>query len=183
MSTALGNQLLKDAEVELAAKMTPQDRDDYRKIVAAGLDTALRGGADSPMAQMVRTTKDPVRDCVDGAISLCLHMRSESKGVMPMKAMIPAAVTLMLYALDFVDKAGVLPVGKPELNEATRMFTVEIFRRVGITNEQLRNATIEVQAISQDPAAMRKIDIATITAMAPGRQAANLITRATKWLE
>ena len=102
MSLLLSNNILQAAEKKLESQLTPENHQDYLKVVVAGLKVALQKGPDSAMAAL-RNSKDPINDCAIGAINLCLLMRKQSRGTMPVKAMVPAAMTLMLHALDFVD--------------------------------------------------------------------------------
>ncbi len=73
---------------------------------------------------------------------------------MPLKALVPAAMTLMLKALDFADRSGIAKIGQTELVRATHIFTDTIFARFGITKQGLANAGQKVQALTQDPQAM-----------------------------
>ncbi len=86
-------------------------------------------------------------------------LRKQARGVMPVKAMVPAAMTLMLKALDFVDRSKIVAVGQPELVRATHIFTDTMFARLGITKAGLANATQRVHAITQDPQAMAAINL------------------------
>ncbi len=156
MSILLSNKVLEAAEQKVESNLTPEVRANYMKIVVAGMKVALRGGPDSGMAKL-RRSPDPIKQCALGAVNLVLMMRLQAKGVMPMKAMVPAAMTLMLQALDFCDKSGVVKVGTPELVQATHIFTDAIFGRLGISKQMLHNAANGVHAITQDPAKMELI--------------------------
>jgi hypothetical protein len=107
----------------------------------------------------LQKSQDPISDAAKGAVSLALILRRQAKGVMPLKAMVPAAMTLMLKALDFVDRSKTMPVGQPELVRATHIFTDTIFARFGISKAGLAGAAAKVHAITQDPEAMSKINL------------------------
>ena len=170
MSILLENTILKTAEAGIEQGVSADNRDNYNRIVVAGMQVALNGGANSPFAKMVHTQHDPIETCVNGAVGLCLAMRSHSKGVMPLKAMVPAAMTLMLKALDMMDKSGLVKVGKPELATATKLFMTTIFKKFNITPQQLAQAAVKVHAIAQNPAAMDKLHYAAGTKPMPGAQ-------------
>lgn len=173
----LNNPLLQQAEDKIEAGLTPENAANYQKIVVAGLHVGLDKGADGLMAQLARS-KDPIADAAKGAVSVVLILRKEAKGVMPVKALVPAAMTLMLRALDFIDRAKIAPVGQPELVRATHIFGDFMFARFGISKAGLANAAQKVHAITQDPVAMTKIqmkagflrhpDAATPTPLPPG---------------
>jgi hypothetical protein len=122
------------------------------------MHVALDKGPNGILASL-RNSQDPVADAAKGAVSLCLILRKQAKGVMPLKAMVPAAMTLMLKALDFVDRSKMAPIGKPELVRATQIFTNTMFRAMGITRQGITNAAVKVHQIINDPDAMAKINL------------------------
>lgn len=154
----LSNPLLQQAEEKLEANIAdPATQQNYMKIVVAGLHIALAKGADGFMAKL-RTSRDPVSDCATGAVALLLIMRKESKGVMPLKAGVPAGMTLMFHGLDFIDRAKVAKIAEPELDRATTIFTNTLFHKLGITTQMLQTAATNVHNITQDPAKMELIN-------------------------
>lgn len=160
MSTELSNPLLQQTEDRIEAGLTPENRAAYTKIVVAGMHIALAGNG--KMLGGLTKAPDPIVAAVKGAIGLVLIMRKEAAGkgqVMPMKAAVPAAMTLMLKALDFVDRSKIAPVGEPELVRATHFFVDNFFARMGITKQGLANAAQKVHGLTQDPAAMQKLQL------------------------
>lgn len=156
--TELSNPLLQQAEEKVESGLTPQNRANYLKIVVAGLHIALANGPGSFMAKL-RNSRDPISDCATGAVALVLIMRKQAQGVMPMKAAIPAGMTLMFHGLDFIDRAKISKVSEPELDRATTIFTNTLFQKLGITHAMLQQATARVHQITQDPDAMAKINL------------------------
>jgi hypothetical protein len=158
MSGSMSNPLLQQTEAGIEKGMDPTIHDAYLKIVLAGMHIALDKGPDGILASL-KLSKDPVADAAKGAVAMVIVMRKEAKGIMPMKAMVPAALTLMLKALDFADRSGIVKVAEPELVRATHIFTDQIFARTGITKAGLQKAANRVHAITQDPEAMAKINL------------------------
>lgn len=156
--TELSNSLLQQTEDKIEDGLTPENRANYMKIVVAGMHAALAGGPNSILASL-KQSQDPISDAAKGAISLVLVLRKQAHGVMPPKAIPPAATTLMLKALDFIDRSGIAKVGQPELVRATHILTDTIFARFGITNHGLQNAAEKIHAITQDPEAMHQISM------------------------
>jgi hypothetical protein len=156
MSILKNNQLLEAIEAKIEQGLTPQTRNDYDKIVLAGMRLALQDGENSILAAL-RRSSDPIASCAKGAVNLVVLMSHQSQGKMPEKAMVPAAMTLMLNALRFADKAGIVAVGVPEVDRATRIFVDEIFRAFRITRPMLNAMANKVQKITDDPAAMERI--------------------------
>ncbi len=163
----MSNTLLRDAERKVESQLTPENRVNYDKIVIAGMNVALEKGPDGILASL-KDSKDPISDCAKGAVGMVEGLRKQAKGVMPLKAMVPAGTALMLKALDFADRSGIAKVGKPELIRATHIFTDTIFATQDITKQMLAQATQKVQALTQDPAAMQKIGEKAGTVQRPG---------------
>lgn len=170
MALLLQNKLLQAAEEKIEASLTPENRDDYLKVVNSGMKSAMAGGPDSMIAKL-RGSKNPIPDCVNGAINLCLLMRVHSRGTMPPKALVPAAMTLMLKALDIAQQLGLAKIDNAALVSATHLFTNVMFKKFGLTPQMLHTAAAKVHAITQDPAAMQKVNMRAGLTQAP--EAAN----------
>lgn len=184
----LSNQMLQQTEDQIETGLTPDTSAAYTKIVVAGMHAALDKGPDSILAQLQKS-RDPISDAAKGAVSLVFILRKQAQGVMPMKAAVPAAMTLMLKALDFIDRAGIAKIGQPELVRATHIFTDFMFARTGITKQGLANVAGKVNDLIQDPAALQAIRMkagvirhplsATATPLPPDNAPAGLINGAT----
>lgn len=149
----LNDQVLADAEQKLESQLLPDVRQDYMKIVVAGMRVALHGGPNSMLAGLKNKSKDPIHDAAMGAINLVLLLRHTAP-TMPVKAMIPAAMTLMFHALDFVDKTGLAKVGPDELVRATHVFTNRVMQAWKVTPAMLEHAAGVVHGVMQDPSKM-----------------------------
>lgn len=152
----MSNKVLDAAEAKIESQLTPEVKNNYMKIVAAGMKVALNKGPDSILYSL-KNSKDPINDCAIGAVSLTLMLRKQSRGTMPIKAMIPAAMTLMLKALNFADSSGLAKVGEAELVRATHIFTNLLFKAFHITPAMLHKAAANVHGITQDPQKMDRI--------------------------
>jgi hypothetical protein len=145
------NPLLAKAEAKVEASVGQgQTRADYLKVVVAGMRAALANGPQGMMAKL-KGRPDPVHDCALGAVNLVIYMRHLATGTMPMRSIVPAAMTLMLQALDFADHTGIVKVGAPELDRATHIFTNAIFKALGITPQMLSQAAGMVHGVTQNP--------------------------------
>lgn len=151
MSILLNNKVLQAAEQKIEDNLLPANHADYMKVVVAGMHAGLANGPKSILAG-IRNSSDPVNDCAKGAVNLAMLLRKQSRGTMPLKAMIPAAMTLMLHALDFVDKSGMKKIGTPELVEATHTFANFMFKQIGLSPQMLQKAHESVTAVTNDPA-------------------------------
>jgi hypothetical protein len=150
------NALLAQAEQRIESQLTPDNRANYLKIVVAGMRAGLAGGPNSLLAKL-KQSKDPVHDCAIGAVNLALVLRKQAHGVMPLKAMVPAATTLMIKALDFAENAGLVKVDAPTLAKATRLLTNDLFQAFHITPQMMAHAAAKVHAMTRDPGNMEAI--------------------------
>ena len=71
---------------------------------------------------------------------------------MPVEAMIPGAMDLVLHGLDYLDKSGIMKIGSAELDRATQMFAETIMSRLGVTPEKVQQLTAATHEVMQDPA-------------------------------
>jgi hypothetical protein len=152
----LNNRILAAAEQKVEIQLTPQNRAHYLKVVNAGMQAALAKGPNGILASLLKS-KDPIHDSVVGAINLCLLLRKQSRDTMPLKAMVPAAMTLMLKALDFAEKNGMVKIGTAELVQASHLFADTMFQRMGVSPQMLKTAASRVHTITQDPAQLEQI--------------------------
>lgn len=149
MSILLNNKLLQATEAQIEANLTAQTRTDYLKVVVAGQRYVLHNGKDGLLASL-KGRPDPVRDCARGAVNIVSHLKLLSRGTMPVQAMVPAAMTLMLQGLDFVDKSKILPIGKEELVRATRLFIDDICQALGVTPQVLQRLASQTKEVMSD---------------------------------
>lgn len=155
-AATLNNPLLAATEERIESQLTPATQQDYLKVVVSGMKVALEKGPDGILAGLLKS-KDPVNDSVVGAINLCLLLRRQSRNTMPLKALVPAAMTLMLKALDFAEQNGMLKVDEPTLVKASHLFTDTVFKQFGITNNMLNTAAAKVKQIASDPGQLERV--------------------------
>lgn len=155
-ATAQGQDLIEAAEQKVESQLTAETHGNYLKIVVAGMKAGLANGPKSILAGL-RTSKDPISDCAKGAIGLVLVLKHQAKGIMPVKAMIPAGMTLMLKALSFADRMGVAKVDVDALARATTIFKDTFLAKFGVTPKVLQHATTRVHGLMQDPVAMEQM--------------------------
>lgn len=145
------NPLLQEIEDRIEASLTPETKAAYDRLIVAGREAVLKDGENGLLAPLVKSP-DPIKGAARGAVGLVLILWKETKGTKPpRKAMIPAAMTLMVNALGLLDRAGIVKIGEPEIERATHLFTDFMFARMGITKASLANATRQVDGITQDP--------------------------------
>lgn len=154
----LKNPLLHQAEMTLESSLAPDNRQNYHKIVEAGMRAGLQGGPNSILASLEKS-KDPIADSATGAWGLVMVLRKAANGVMPEKAMIPAAATLMFYALDFAEQAKLAKIGEAELAEAGKVLGNAVMHTFKITPDVVRHLAARTHAMTQDPKAMEAMNL------------------------
>jgi hypothetical protein len=169
--TTLNNPVLQQAEEKVESQLQPKVRADYDKVVVAGLKAGLNNGPKGILAALVNS-KQPIQDCVTGAFNLVSLLYKESRGTMPIQALVPGAMTLMLHALDFADRARIVKVGAPELVQATHMFATLALQRFGISGKMLHTAAAKIHGIASDPAQMERLNREAGVSKAPEAAAA-----------
>lgn len=161
------NNLLKAAEDKIESNLLPENKVNYQKLVVAGLKVALANGPQSYMAQL-KNSKDPLSDAATGAVNLVFMLNKQARGTAPIQAMVPAAMTLMLHALDFIDRTGMMTVGQKELGDASKKFADVVFRNMNITPQMLKKASESVHNVAKDPAHLEAMKRKAGLVRAPG---------------
>lgn len=151
--TRMSVPVLADVEKRIEDNLLPENRANYQRVVEAGTRTGLDKGPDSIIAKL-RESKNPVKDCAVGAVNLAVLMRVHSRMSMPVQAMVPASMTLMLHALDMANRLGLVKVDQNVVNTATHIFTEYWVRSQGITPQMITHAAGIVHGITQDPTKM-----------------------------
>lgn len=158
--------ILVQAEQKVQSGLTPQNAVNVQKIVNAGLQAALAGGPNSILASL-QHSQNPVHDCVVGAVNLALLLRKQSRNTMPLQALVPAALILMMKALDTAERIGMIKVDANLLAQATQMFAEDIMPKLGVTPQVLAGATAKVHRVMADPGTMERINRAAGTSVDP----------------
>lgn len=153
MTEKMQNSLLQQAEERIEGQLIDPIREPYNRVVVAGLQLALQKGPNGILASL-KNSKNPIYDCAAGAVNLVGLMSRQSRGTMPVKAMVPAATTLMLKALDFADRIGLVKVGPQELSQATKILANLVLKHVGVSPKMLQTAAGRVQEMARDPQKM-----------------------------
>ena len=150
------NALISQAEKKVESEVPADMKDAYSRIVVAGMTLAMNGGPKSLLASL-KQSKNPMNDVVKGAIGILGIARKQSSGQMPVRAMIPAGMTLVLHGLDFAEKVGVMKVGKEEIAQAAQLYADTILPLMGATKQKLAALGKNVHGAMQDPAKMQMI--------------------------
>lgn len=151
------NSLVKQAEAQIESRLKgPDARQNYMKIVVSAMRVAMKDGPKGLLAQL-KDSENPVEDAVKGAIGLVGMLRTQAKGVMPMDVATAATMTLILQALDFLERMGKLKITPELLNEATKLFVETILPQAGVTPEKLARLVGGVKGVIDDPEKVSRV--------------------------
>lgn len=144
------NQLLAQAEATIEKAVPPDMKNAYDRIMVAGMKVLFSEKTHGALIARLKDSEDPLSDTGKGAVGLIMTLYKESKGTMPVGAMIPAGMVLMLNALDYLDGAGVVAIDKPEIDIATEVFIDTLMPQMGLTPEKMEEMTGSVQGVMAD---------------------------------
>lgn len=132
------NPLLQKTEQAIEAKVKPEQRQSFQKIVTAGMKLMYSEKVRQGITKELQRNKN-IPDVVGNGIAKLLGtMMSQSKGTMPMQAAIPAATVLLCEALDFVEQAGLVKVGNDVLAKTMLTFNASFMQLIGATPDKLQ---------------------------------------------
>lgn len=171
MPSQMTNPLLRQIEDRIEAQLAPDNRENYMKILVAGMKLGLKDGPNGILAGL-KDAQDPVATAARGAVNIVGLLSRSARGKMPEKAMVPAAMSLMLHALDFLEKTGKMKVDEAVLEKATKMFADDIMRLFGINNQKLSNMASMSHMVGMNPQALQQIQQFTSKGAQGGQPAA-----------
>jgi hypothetical protein len=160
--TPLRNPLLQQIETEIESVLPPDQRDPYMRLLVAGMHAALdpQPNGQPPLVAQFRQSKDPINDAAIGSAGIMMMLYHKANGAALPQALIPAGMSLLLKALDFLQRTRMVPqIAEPDVDRATHAYTDQIFKAFHITPQGIQNATQKVHAAIQDPDAQRAIRI------------------------
>lgn len=135
------NALLVKTEQALRAKVAPEQQANMNKIVAAGI-TILDSDQMHPLVvSQLKSGGDPAQIAGAGAAKLLGVLMNRSKGMMPMKAGIPAATILLLEVLDRLEALGKIEITSDTVSTAMQDFSASLMQLFGVDEHKLNQLT------------------------------------------
>jgi hypothetical protein len=130
------NPLLVQVEQAITAKVAPDMRKAFNKIVVAGMKLMYAPKTEKMLRQQMNSGPPP-QAAGQGAAKVVGLLLTKSKGTAPFKAMIPAGVMLTCEALDFLERAGKAELTPDLVSEAVQEFGSAVLQVIGVTPEKL----------------------------------------------
>jgi hypothetical protein len=141
--TAEASGLLAQIERQIEEKLPPRLKQAYLAIVVAGRQMMFSDRTHPIMEKYMGNIKGPddvPKIVAHGLIKMLAELHKQSQGKMSMEASAPAAVTLMTYALKYVDGQLGIPVTKSMIDETTTATITGLFALWNVKPEQIQEA-------------------------------------------
>lgn len=132
------NPILQKATQAIEAKVPPELRNTYQRIILAGEKVMYSPQTHQMMLKQMKSNPNPAEAAGEGIAKLFAILLKESKGTLNMKAAIPAMTVLLCEALGFMEEAGMVQVTDQLLADATREMGSAVLQVMGITPDKLR---------------------------------------------
>lgn len=149
------NKLCQQAEDAIEERVPPAQHTNYMKIVGAGMKVAL--DKNSNLMGKLAESQDPVHELVPGVVGILGVLRRQSQGTMPIGAMIPAGMTLVLQGLNYLEKTGHIQVTNEIVNQATHDYTDTVMARLKVTPDKVQQMIGKTTGLLQDPGKLAQL--------------------------
>ena len=131
------NPLLVKTEQAVMAKLAPDQRKAFQKIMTAGLRVLDSEQSHKLVAGQLKQNADPADIAGVGVAKLLGVLINQSKGTMPMKAAMPAATVLLLESLDRLEELGKIEITNDTLAAAMQSMSSAIMQLFGVTPQKM----------------------------------------------
>lgn len=139
------NPLLQKTEAGIEAKIQPENKQAYMRIITAGLKVMFDQKTHQMMLDQLKASDDIVKNVAEGIAGLMAILYKESKEKMPLQAAIPASIVLMTKALDFVERTMGVEITPDLLAQCTQATSEAVLTKFGITPDMVKEAVAKSQ--------------------------------------
>jgi hypothetical protein len=131
------NPMLQQAAQAVEAKVPPDLKNTYQRIILAG-EKFMYSPKTHEMMMKQMSGPNPAEAAGEGIAKLFAILMKESKGTLRMEAAIPAMTVLLCDGLDFLEQAGRIKVDEQLLAAATEEMGSDILQMLGMTPDKLQ---------------------------------------------
>ena len=146
------NPLLDKIEQGIEAKLKPEDKSSYDRIVLAGTKIMFDQQTHGMMIEILQGSGDLPSKVAGGITRLIGLLYQASKHTMPMQAVIPAAITLMVKALDFAERGMGQQLNAAIIAESAKQTSAAILQQFGVTPEKIQSLLVQNKGAAQPSA-------------------------------
>ena len=144
------NPILEKIISGIEEKIKPEDKSSYDRIVLAGTKILFDQKTHGKMIEILQGHGDLPSKIADGITRLIGLLYQASENTMPMQAVIPAAITLMVKALDFAERGMGQKLDKDIIAECTKQTSAAVLQQFGVTPEKIQSF-LSSQGQPQEP--------------------------------
>ena len=131
------------------AKLSPQIRDVVDRVVAAGMKLMYAPQTKDARMQAVQSQDPVAKKLSENVVGLLLTLDSKTQGGIPLEALFPATIELMVEAANMLQAAG-QQVSDQDFKDALLAAHVLISKKLGASNDQIMGAAQQALPGGQD---------------------------------
>lgn len=143
MAKTLTDPILKQIKAGIEAKIPAELKRDYLAVVTAGLKLMYADQTHQYLQEYLRTVQAKGNDpqvIAHGVVKLMTIIQNESKRPDMIPAIFPAAVVLMCYALEDIEKANGVEFTKEQVADITKRVTFQLMKVYKIDPKKIHQA-------------------------------------------
>ncbi|MGQ3300178.1 hypothetical protein [Reyranella sp.] len=147
----LEDPLLKQIEADISNSLTPSNRADYEAAVLASPQ-----GAEG--LRVLANADDKAEACALRSVTAALMLYKQNDGTTPLEVVPPAAATLMLLAMDTLQKANLYTPSKEDVARGAGIQLEQVMAALGLTVPVFTRMAEKTSSIAGSPEALEKIN-------------------------
>lgn len=143
MPKTISDPILKQIKSGIEAKIPAELKRDYLAVVTAGLKLMYADQTHGYLQEYLRTVRAKGNDpqvIAHGIVKLMTIIQNESKRPDMIPAIFPAAVTLMCYALEDIEKSSGVSFTKEQVADITKRVTFQLMKVYKIDPQKIHQA-------------------------------------------
>lgn len=148
------NEILTRIKQEIAAKVSPQNKEAFEKAVIAGNKIMFENQDSHSHLEIVKNPEgvrqNPPQAVAQGVSGLMWVLYMQSKQTMPYEVLIMAGVVMLCEAIDFAERGLGIPFDNKAIAQATKILAESLFNKMGVTPEMLQEAIRKGQSAVQN---------------------------------
>ena len=142
---AIANPALQKIVAQIEAKVKPEQRDAFDRIITAGMKVMFSKETSNLIKQALEQPGSLGERAGKGVANLLLLLFQESNKSMPLDVGMLSAVVLLAHALDFAEKIGGGAVDAGTIDEAAQTLASAILDKLGVSPQQVAQMAAKAQ--------------------------------------
>lgn len=143
------NPLLESVVADIEGKV--QNRDAYDRIIVAGMKLMFSKETNAMLQDGMEEGPGLPDQAGTAIVGIMVMLQRNARGTMPFDAMLPAAVTLLMHAIDFLAQTGRLEITPEVVGQAMRAMVQALLKQLGISEEQVIAMAEQASGAVSDP--------------------------------